>query len=136
MAEDRGQNEGAGSLPAPLTFLSSSLFPSDPKVAEKVFDSFPIENQLALLLKARGKDRLHYLFFSKNPEQLVRQLPDLEVSLTIKEVGERDALPLISLTLPEQFQYLLDLDFWKRDELNPKRSSKGFSNLKPLKRQG
>lgn len=39
----------------------------------------------------------------------------------MKEVGERDSLDLISLTTPEQFQYLLDLDFWKRDQLDPEK---------------
>ena len=39
----------------------------------------------------------------------------------MKEVGERDCLDLISLTTPEQFQYLLDLDFWKRDQLDPEK---------------
>jgi hypothetical protein len=39
----------------------------------------------------------------------------------VKEVGEKDCLDLISLTTPEQFQYLLDLDFWKRDQLDPEK---------------
>jgi len=72
-------------------------------------------------LQARGKDRLHYLFLSEHPEVLVQQLPELEVFLTVKEVGEKDCLDLISLTTPEQFQYLLDLDFWKRDQLDPEK---------------
>jgi hypothetical protein len=92
--------------------------PEDPKEAQKVFNSLPIKNQLRIVLQARGKERLHYLFLSEHPEDLVQQLPELEVLLTVKEVGERDCLDLISLTTPEQFQYLLDLDFWKRDQLD------------------
>jgi hypothetical protein len=95
--------------------------PEDPKEAQKAFQSLPIEDQLDMVLKARGKERLHYLFLSENPEQLVRQLPELEIFLTVKEVGERDSLELISLTTPEQFQYLLDLDFWKKDRLDPEK---------------
>ncbi|MGZ3591645.1 MAG: DUF6178 family protein, partial [Thermodesulfobacteriota bacterium] len=71
--------------------------PEDPKEAQKAFQSLPIEDQLDMVLKARGKERLHYLFLSENPEQLVRQLPELEIFLTVKEVGERDSLELISL---------------------------------------
>ncbi len=95
--------------------------PEDPKEAQKVFNSLPIENQLEIVLKGRGKERLHYLFLSEHAEDLVQRLPELEVFLTIKEVGERDCLDLISLTTPEQFQYLLDLDFWKRDQLDPEK---------------
>jgi hypothetical protein len=98
--------------PSPL------ILPEDPKEAQKVFNSLPFENQLDIVSKARGKERLHYLFLSENPELLVQQLPELEVFLTVKEVGEKDSLELISLTTPEQFQYLLDLDFWKRDQLD------------------
>jgi len=95
--------------------------PEDPKEAQKTFRSLPVKDQLDIVLKARGKERLHYLFLSENPEQLVQQLPELEIFLTVKEVGEKDSLELISLTTPEQFQYLLDLDFWKKDRLDPEK---------------
>jgi len=100
---------------------SSLVSPEDPKEARKVFNSLPFENQLDIVSKARGKERLHYLFLSENPEPLVQQLPELEVFLTVKEVGEKDSLELISLTTSEQFQYLLDLDFWKKDRLDPEK---------------
>ena len=101
--------------------LPSLPLPEDPKEAQKVFQSLPLENQLELILQTRGKERLHTLFLSEHPEQLIQRLPELEVFLTVKEVGERDSLDLISLTTPEQFQYLLDLDFWKRDQLDPEK---------------
>ncbi len=95
--------------------------PEDPKEAGRVFNSLSVKNQLDIVLQARGKDRLHYLFLSEHPEQLVQELPELEVFLTVKEAGEKDCLDLIALTTPEQFQYLLDLDFWKRDQLDPEK---------------
>ena len=100
-----------------------SLFvlPEDSKEAQKVFHSLPIPNQLDVVLRARGKERLHYLFLSEHPDEMVQQLPELEVFLIVKEVGEKDCFELISLTTPEQFQYLLDLDLWKRDQLDPEK---------------
>jgi len=95
--------------------------PEDPKEAQKVFNSLSIEHQLNIVLEARGKDQLHYLFLPKHSEVLVQQLPEREVFLTVKKVGEKDCLDLISLTPPDQFQYLLDLDFWKRDQLDPEK---------------
>ena len=95
--------------------------PEDPKEAGRVFNSLSVKNQLDIVLRARGKERLHYLFLSEHPERLIQELPELEVFLTVKEVGEKDCLDLISLTTPEQFQYLLDLDFWKRDQLDPEK---------------
>ncbi len=100
---------------------SSINLPEERQEAQKGFQSLSPGDQLDVVLKARGKERLHYLFLSENPEQLVQQLPELEVFLTVKEVGEKDSLELISLTTPEQFQYLLDLDFWKKDRLDPEK---------------
>ena len=104
-----------------MTDPSLLTLPEDPQEAQKVFNSLPIKNQLDIVLQARGKERVHYLSLAENPEQLVQELPELEVFLTVKEVGEKDCLELISLTTPEQFQYLLDLDFWKRDQLDPEK---------------
>jgi len=97
------------------------VLPEDPQEAQKVFHSLPVKNQLDIVLQAHGKDRLHYLILSEHPEQLVQQLPELDVFLTVKEVGEEDSLDLISLTTAEQFQYILDLDLWKRDRLEPEK---------------
>ena len=99
----------------------SSFLPEDPKEAKRIFNFLPVEQQLDIILKARGKERLHYLFLSEHPEVLVQQLPEWEVFFTVKEVGEKDCLDLSSLATPDQFQYLLDLDFWKRDQLDPEK---------------
>jgi hypothetical protein len=98
-----------------------SFLPEDPKEAKRIFNTLPAEQQLDIVLKTRGKERIHYLFLSEHAEGLVQQLPELEVFLTIKEVGEKDCLDLISLTTAEQLQYLLDLEFWEKDELNPEK---------------
>jgi hypothetical protein len=121
-AEERNQQTGAEKTSAPVPSLSfTRLLPEDPEEAERIFNSLPIQEQADVLLQVRGKERLHTLFLSKDPEQLLQHLPELEVFLTVKEIGERDALPLVSLTTPEQFQLLLDLDCWKRDELDPEK---------------
>ena len=98
-----------------------AFLPEDPREAKKIFNTLPADQQLDIVLKTRGKERIHTLFLSEHPEELVHRLPELEVFLTVKEVGERDSLDLISLTTPEQLQYLLDLEFWKKDELNPEK---------------
>ncbi len=95
--------------------------PEDPQEAKSLFQSLPLQNQLEIVLRHRGKERLHTLFLSEHPEELVAALPEQEVFLTVKEVGERDCLDLIALTTPEQFQYLLDLEFWKKDQLDPEK---------------
>jgi hypothetical protein len=36
-----------------------------------------------------------YLFLSRDPEQLLQLIPELEVFLTVKEIGDKDALALV-----------------------------------------
>jgi len=98
-----------------------SFLPEDPKEAKRIFNTLPAGQQLDIILKTQGKERIRCLFLSEHVEGLVRRLPELEIFLTIKEVGEKDSLDLIALTTAEQFQYLLDLEFWKKDELNPEK---------------
>lgn len=104
-----------------MTDPSPLALPEDPTEAQKVFQSLSLQNQLELVLRSRGKERLHTLFLSEHPEELVQSLPEQEIFLTVKEAGEKDCLDLISLTTPEQFLYLLDLEFWKRDQIDPEK---------------
>jgi len=104
-----------------MTDPSSLTLPDDPQEAKKFFQSLTLQSQLELILRSRGKERLQILFLSEHPEELVPSLPEQEFFLTIKEVGEKDCLELISLTTPEQYQYLLDIELWKRDQLDPEK---------------
>ena len=104
-----------------MTGPSLLTLPENPKEAQKVFQSLPVQNQLELVLRTRGKERLATLFLSEHPEELIQSLPEQEILLTVKEVGEKDCLDLISLTTQEQIQYLLDIEFWKRDQLDPEK---------------
>jgi hypothetical protein len=99
----------------------SAFLPEDRKEAQWVFNSLPIKQQMEMVLGNHGKRRMDMLFLSQHPEEIVRQLPEVEVFLTVKEIGERDAIDFIHLTTPEQFMYLLDLDLWVKDELDPAR---------------
>ncbi len=99
----------------------SPFLPEDRKEAQWVFNSLPMKQQVEMVLENRGKRRMDILFLSHHPEQIVQQLPEVEIFLSVKEIGERNALDLIHLTTPEQFMYLLDLDLWKKDELDQDR---------------
>jgi len=75
------------------------------------------KDEISSILELRGKERMEAILSNDNAMQIVHSLPEEEVYFTIKEIGEQDALPLISLMSPEQYQYLLDLELWKGYEL-------------------
>jgi hypothetical protein len=89
---------------------------------QKRFGQLLKNEQLSLLLQMRGKERLRTLFLSDDPKELVQRLPDIELFLMIKEVGRRDAVDLVSLMSPSQLQYVFDLEFWRKDFLDPKKA--------------
>lgn len=89
----------------------------NPEKDSSIITREEIKNILAL----PGKNRIEKILDSSYPAQLVAKIPEIEIFLTIKEVGEHDALDLISLTTPDQLTYILDLDLWGKDQIIPER---------------
>jgi len=53
-----------------------------------------------------------------NPRQLVQELPHEDFFWLVKKVGEDDCLPLLELASEDQRQYLMDLEFWRKDRMD------------------
>jgi hypothetical protein len=87
------------------------------------FKDLPLPRQVDFILRYPPKERLRLVFLSEHPKALVQSLPELDLYLTVKALGDRDAVDLVSLTTAEQLQFLLDLDLWKRDQLDPEKIS-------------
>ena len=87
------------------------------------FKDLPLPRQVDLILHRPPKERLRLLFLSEHPKALVQSLPELDLFLTVKTLEDRDAVDLVSLTTAQQFQYILDLDLWKKDQLDSEKTS-------------
>ena len=59
------------------------------------------------------------LLASKDAAALVRAMPPEQLYATVAEVGLADASELVQLATPEQFQALVDLGAWRKDQLDP-----------------
>ena len=66
-----------------------------------------------------GREILERILREQNPRKLVEDLPAGDLYWVVKKVGADDCLPLLELATPDQWQYLLDLEVWDRDEINP-----------------
>jgi hypothetical protein len=93
------------------------------------FKDLPLARQVDFILHRPPKERLRLVFLSEHPKSLVQSLPELDLFLTVKALGDRDVVDLISLTTAEQLQYLLDLDLWKKDQLDSEKISHWVSLL-------
>jgi len=87
--------------------------------AELVLNALPFNIQLDCVLQVPWKDRMNVIMQSEAARELVQALPPEEVFWMIKQRGVEDSLPVIARTTHEQFQYLIDLDCWQRDQLVP-----------------
>ncbi|MBN2381868.1 hypothetical protein JXQ70_03210 [bacterium] len=77
------------------------------------------QEQLEQVYRLRGSKKIDQIISSPHALKLARMLPEEEVYLTLKEVGEEDALLLYELTDFKQAQYIYDLEWWDKEELEP-----------------
>lgn len=77
--------------------------------------SMPLDRQTDLVLGLDWAERVRVIRNCPAPRQLVSGMPDEEVLLTIKGLGEEDTLDLIGLTSPGQLRFILDVELWTRD---------------------
>ncbi len=77
-----------------------------------------------------GKETLDRILAHDNPRYLISKLPSADFFWLVKKVGEDDCLPLLELASEDQWQYLLDLEIWKKDRLNLEETSLWLERLK------
>ncbi len=65
-----------------------------------------------------GNKILDQILGHKDSRKLVQALPCEDFFWLVKKVGEDDSLPLLELASVEQWQYLFDLEIWKKDRLD------------------
>jgi len=76
-----------------------------------------------------GQQALNRILEQDNPKEVVQGLPHEDFFWLIKKVGEDDCLPLLELASPDQWEYLLDLEAWKKDRLHLEQTFLWFKRL-------
>lgn len=94
----------------------SELMTLSGPAAELVLNALPFQTQLACVLQVPWKERMNVIMQSEAARELIQALPAEEVFWMVKQRGIEDSLPVIARTTHEQFQYLIDLDCWQRDQ--------------------
>jgi len=101
--------------------LNEKFIKERPKEAEKLFNSLSLKEQLDLVLKRNYRERLSLIELSHRSQSLVRSIPEPELYLTIKQLGEEESLPILALASQKQLTYIFDLEFWQEQSLSPDR---------------
>ena len=76
-----------------------------------------------------GSKILGRIMEQKNPRKMVQTLPSGDFFWLVKKVGEEDCLPLLELASDAQWQYLLDLEIWRKDRLDMEQTSAWIKRL-------
>jgi len=103
-------------LPFPAEWLHTA-----PARAEAALRALSLEDQARCALMLFGRERQDFLMLCPQAPAVIQALPPEEVYLTVKEIGEKDALPVLSVLSTPQVQMVLDLECWAGDKFLPER---------------
>ncbi len=103
-------------------FFDPDWMENDPQKAEAALKKLTINEQALYLSRLNGKQKIKFLYLSSKSEQLVQSMSPEEVYFMVKENGESDSTPILSVITSEQLQYFFDLEWWKRDRFLPQRA--------------
>jgi len=88
----------------------------DSKVGE------PVSTEREMLLRELntlpGNKILDRLLEIENPREIVHSLSSGDFYWLVKKIGDDDCVPLLDLASTDQWQYLIDLEIWKRDRVD------------------
>jgi len=87
------------------------------------------ERLMKALHPLTGSKILNRIMEQKNPGKLVQSLSSGDFFWLLKKVGEEDCLTLLELASEAQWQYLLDLEIWRKDRLDKARTSAWIKRL-------
>ena len=65
-----------------------------------------------------GKMLLDRILKEDNPRELIQSLPQEDFFWLVKKVGDNDCLAVLEMASRDQWQYLLDMELWRRDRLS------------------
>ncbi len=99
--------------------ITRRLIRENPNLAGELLDSVPKEDRARLVMRYPARDRMDLIMLSSDPEGLIEAMAAPDLWLSIKEIGEEDAVELVRLAGADKLRYLFDLECWHKDVLDP-----------------
>ena len=69
------------------------------------------------ILSLPSEKALDYILNAPNPSALVPSFPDEDLYFLVHDIGLEDSLPLLSLASDKQWEYMVDIEVWKKDRI-------------------
>ncbi len=81
------------------------------------------------LMNLPAKRRLEVILDRPDAEAVATAMDATDFFFTMQEIGPDDALPLLALANREQVDHLFDLEWWKKDEVEPAKALRWLDRL-------
>ena len=99
---------------------------TDKKAVERFRSLHEKRQQLAEL---EPKDAMQRILEDPQPVALVHSFPEQDFYFLIHDIGAEDALPLLALASNRQWDHLVDLDAWQKDQIDTRAVSRWLDLL-------
>jgi hypothetical protein len=88
-----------------------------------------VRQEVREILSLSGSVALNRILAIEKPEEFVRSMAHVDLYWVVKKIGAEDALPILQMASAEQWEFLLDLDLWKKDRLDLRQASDWMGRL-------
>ncbi|MEJ2726668.1 MAG: DUF6178 family protein [Deltaproteobacteria bacterium] len=103
---------------------------ASPEVRREDKPAGGVENKLAAaIFSLSASDALRRVLTADNPARMIQSMSRVDFYWLIKKIGEDDASVVLSMASTEQWEYLLDMEVWKRDRLDLIKTSEWLARL-------
>ncbi len=95
------------------------------KLDKKALERFrTLQEKRRQLMALAPKDAMERILQDPQPLPLVHSFPEQDFYFLIHDIGPEDALPLLSLASEKQWDHIVDLETWHRDQIDIKSVSR------------
>ena len=102
---------------------------NDHQLANKTRKELKLQKMRRDILVSEGSKALDMILEAPSPATLIQSFPDQDLYYLMHKVGVHDFIPVLALAASSQWEYILDVDVWDDDRLNPHMMTQVFSLL-------
>lgn len=102
---------------------------NDYQLANKTRRELKLQNMRRDILVSDGAKALDMILEAPSPATLIQSFPDQDLYYLMHKIGVHDFIPVLTLAASSQWEYILDVEVWDDDRLNPDMMTQVFSLL-------
>jgi hypothetical protein len=94
---------------------------TDHELDKKTLERFrTLQEKRQQLMALDPKDAMERILQDSQPLPLVHSFPEQDLYFLIHDIGPEDTLPLLSLASDRQWEHIVDLEAWQKDQIDVK----------------